>query len=108
MQDSRKTFWSLLPVSLRTQCYLFSEVFNPWIVGAHTIVESIARDRHSPQADHPWMARKREVIERTTDLIGPWRKIRDAEYEQAFALLYGAGTAPEQTTVQDLPRARAS
>ncbi len=86
---------------MRARCYLFSEAFNPWMAGVRTLAESLRRERQTLPDDHPWLEQERAAIERSADVIEYWRQVRDTGYQQAFAMMYGAGTASTGEATRD-------
>lgn len=74
---------------MRTSRYWFADAFNPWILVVATFARAVARIRKPLPQDHPLLEKEREIAQQISDLIGSARKLRDANYEQVFKLLYG-------------------
>ena len=73
---------------MRMSRYLFSEAFNPSMLGLAALAESVAGDRHPLPSDNALMAREREAVEGITQSLQQLREARDTGYGQMFGLLY--------------------
>ncbi len=78
---------------MRTSRYLFSDTFNPWMLGVRALANLVEQDRHPVEEDNPFIALERDGIGYVSDMFENARLMRDAVYEQWFALLYGGEAA---------------
>ncbi|MFZ5609606.1 MAG: DUF3141 domain-containing protein [Pseudomonadota bacterium] len=75
---------------MRTSRYLLAEAFNPWMRVVASQAKAIAGARQPLPPDHPLLKKEGEFIAGMSAMIENARQLRDAAYEQVFALLYGA------------------
>jgi len=89
---------------MRTSRYLFSETFNPWMRGIEILAESVAKSRRPLPEDHPLLEKERQLFAETSKALEKTRIKRDAQYEQAFKLLYGgAALSHAPTNIDEEP-----
>ncbi len=74
---------------MRASRYLYSEAFNPWMLGVAAAAETIRKNREPLEADNPAIAREREFLANVTNAFEDGRKLRDTACERVFTALYG-------------------
>ncbi len=73
---------------MRTNRYLWSEQFSPWMHGVAGLAETVRRGRHPLPDDDDYIAQERRVIDGVSQFFELGRVWRDAIEEAAFSALY--------------------
>jgi uncharacterized protein DUF3141 len=74
---------------MRTNRYLWSESFMPWMGAFAVLADAVSRNRHALAEDHPLMAQERKLIETVSTFWEAARKLRDSAQERTFTTMYG-------------------
>ena len=104
--EAASTPWSAAMLEwmhpMRTNRYIFSEAFSPWMRGVAALAASVRRERRPADAPTPLRSLETEVLSQFSEAIAAGRKLRDSLCERLFEQAYGA------TSIVGLPRAPAA
>ena len=104
--EAASTPWSAAMLEwmhpMRTNRYLFSEAFSPWMRGVAALAASVRCERRTAAAPTPLRSLETEVLSQFGEAIAAGRKLRDSLCERLFEQAYGA------TSIVGLPRAPAA
>jgi hypothetical protein len=73
---------------MRTSRYLYSEHFNPLLLGVAKTASLVRQSRQLPEVDNPYIDFEQQISRNISDSLDSYRKLRDAGYENIFNLLY--------------------
>ena len=68
---------------------MFSERVNPWMALVKSTAETIRETRDPLPEDHPAIVTERALSARTGEVLGAWRKGRDAWITHVFGAIFG-------------------
>jgi hypothetical protein len=69
---------------------MFSERVNPWMHLVKSAAETVRETRIPLPDDHPSIQSERALVGRTAEVMGAWRKERDAWIAHVFGAMFGA------------------
>ena len=69
---------------------MFSERVNPWMHLVKSAAETVRESRIPLPDDHPSIQSERALVGRTAEVMGAWRKERDAWIAHVFGAMFGA------------------
>lgn len=84
---------------------MFSERVNPWMALVKSTAETLRETRVPLPDDHPAIEAERALLERTGEVLGAWRKGRDAWITQVFGAMFGTFPVVTASIQADKPSA---
>jgi len=84
---------------------MFSERVNPWMALVKSAADTLRETREPLPEDHPAIEAERALSARTGEVLGAWRKGRDAWVTHVFGAMFGTLPLATSSTQADHPDA---
>ena len=84
---------------------MFSERVNPWMALVRSTAETIRETRDPLPENHPAIVTERALAARTGEVLGAWRKGRDAWITHVFGAMFGTFSVTTTPAQADHPDA---
>tara|TARA_R110002096_G_scaffold429047_1_gene641504 strand:+ start:167 stop:1942 length:1776 start_codon:yes stop_codon:yes gene_type:complete len=74
---------------MRMNAYLYSERFNPLMLGVANAASLVREDRQPAAEENPYIGIEQQVSRSISESLDGYRKLRDTTYQQMFNWIYG-------------------